>query len=474
MEAGDLYEEIDGVVYSRNEAKLWCQSHTLNIQNVQVMRLEYLHSLALSQTKFVLQIKFIVNTGNLIYEFKFNDPSSHKFKETGGRFWSSAFESLGNARAFRVGALCSIDLVKEGSNWNLSLNGFKYVKIKGTFNPSDLIISLAHPGDGIDVDRFNVYKTNFVRFKSLFNTFLVNNENHQPSKIHTYILMMNTDQLISMKLRDAVDITSIKTEKDFNVSLEKDENKEKPDKKPSEEVKPQPKPSPQPQPKPVPVDENSNKKNDPGNNIEKTGEEAKIPVVETEPNIPVNITEKRSNVKSKLKRIEKYRLFSTEIERIFEECKSYYIKLGFDSIQAELIIFQFGVTFCTSKNAIGDLTSHLIWENDKGENIRLKKSDHVRLLNSLTKTVCNVERLMLRYYSPKILTLLKEGALVPGWYHANKRGFKPEYAYLACDFYDPSKLRLSEQELQAINSDQNYVLLKNKHRRSIVNVNQLY
>lgn len=474
MESKDFYEEGDGQVITRADKYMWCQSHTMSILQVSDMSFSFLNTQDVTNSKFLFQIKIGVPEGNLIYEYKFNNTHSHSFRQSGGRTWSNAFDNLGSPRILKLGVTNDITFKRESRDWIMSVNGFRYVKIKGIYNPNDMIISLTYPANELQLASNKVYQSDFVRFKSVFSEIKLNGEDFQPKTIRCYVLNLNSNKVTNLKISKPLEFLNVKSLADLNIEeLNKDPPLPEPVKPdpPEEKVK-HPDPSPEPL-KPVPPVPK------PSDNNDKPGESDKIKPNPTPspvdiPIKPGNVSDINFSVKSNIKGIERHRLFNLEIEDIFKKCVDYYVKLGFGEDQAELIIFQMGVSFCTSKNSIGDLTSHLIWEDSKGKLIRLRKSDHVKYMNSLTKFSCNVERLVLRYYSEKILNLLKNGSLVPASHHAKRRGVKQEFAYLVTDFFDYGKLKLSDQELQVLNSDMQYVLLKNKHRRSIVNVNQLY
>nr|WMW30042.1 minor coat protein [Soybean mild yellows Bangladesh virus] len=474
MDAEDFYEEIDGNIVTRADKFMWCQSHGISIKDVNELAFTFTNSSEVGSSLFVFQIKIIIPDGNLIYEYKFNNSQSHTFRQAGGRTWTNAYEIVGSPRILRPGVTNNIIIKKENMDWVLSVNGFRYVRIKGVYNPTDMSISLAYPALDYIPDKSKLYITDFVRFRSLFTGLTLNGNDFQPKTVRTYFLNMTNNSNVNMKIGKALEFTSIKSLKDFNIRDEQtvDEQKPKPIPVPEPEVEkaPIPNPTPKPTPEPAPARDDDKQK---VIEVDRPSVSPSIPNVDTVIK-PGTVIDPKFQSFSKVKGIERYRLYNSEIEDIFSKCVAHYVKMGFDKTQAELIIFQMGVSFCTSKNSIGDLTLHLIWENESGKLIRIKKSDHVKYLNSLTKFPCNVERIVLRYYSERILDLLKSGVLIPASNHAKKRGVKQEFAYLVTDFFDFGKLKLSDQELQVVNSDLQYVLLKNKHRRSIVNVNQLY
>ncbi|ADU25039.1 p77 [Diodia vein chlorosis virus] len=160
-------------------------------------------------------------------------------------------------------------------------------------------------------------------------------------------------------------------------------------------------------------------------------------------------------------------------DRLFNQMVEYYVRLGFPEDQAEFIIYQFAVSFCTSKNSTTDRKNFIHWRNKDGAIRILSKGKHSRLFQSLTNFPCNVERTVLAGRSDKILKLLRDRQLLWPYKNAEKRGIKPEFAYMACDFLKVDKAVLSEEEQLAITSQRMYVNLSNKHKRSIVSVNQI-
>lgn len=160
-------------------------------------------------------------------------------------------------------------------------------------------------------------------------------------------------------------------------------------------------------------------------------------------------------------------------EEIFNRAKKFYVDVGVPPEDVELLIFQMAVSFCTSKNSMGDSSSALFWKTRDGNISKFLKSSHSRLLNSMSKIPCNVERILMRNRSEKILGLLRSKRLEWPFNQAIRRGLKPEYAYMACDFLDLKNLQLTEGEQLAITSVSMYSNLRNKHKRTIVNVNQI-
>nr|QYA73017.1 minor coat protein [Sweet potato chlorotic stunt virus]QYA73060.1 minor coat protein [Sweet potato chlorotic stunt virus]QYA73206.1 minor coat protein [Sweet potato chlorotic stunt virus]QYA73216.1 minor coat protein [Sweet potato chlorotic stunt virus] len=167
-------------------------------------------------------------------------------------------------------------------------------------------------------------------------------------------------------------------------------------------------------------------------------------------------------------------LSKLEDEKIFNNMIKYYESKGLTQRQAELLIYQMGVSFCTSVNSCANSNLHLIVSKPDGSLLKVSKSDHVMRMQMLCKKYCNVERTLLRNRSDKIFRLLKAKVLVLPLKHARVRGIKPEMAHMACDFMDYTTIPLSDEEVLALNSIQRFVLMRNKHRRSIVNVNQLF
>nr|BAC66368.1 duplicated coat protein [Cucumber yellows virus] len=161
------------------------------------------------------------------------------------------------------------------------------------------------------------------------------------------------------------------------------------------------------------------------------------------------------------------------LRRIFEKVRKHYVDSGIKESDAELLIYQMGVSFCTSKNAMSDNSNFIFWKTVSGTNKRFSKSAHSRMLNNQTSQCCNVERLLLRSRSLLIFNLLKRKQLEWPHLHAQRRGLRPEFAYMACDFYDLKALPLSEAEILALNESHKYSLFRNKHKRTIVNVNQI-
>nr|QAV52483.1 minor coat protein [Sweet potato chlorotic stunt virus] len=190
-------------------------------------------------------------------------------------------------------------------------------------------------------------------------------------------------------------------------------------------------------------------------------------------------TEKVDNQKEKfeefaLKAIVYQPISKIDDERIFNSIIKHYVSKGLSSWQAELVAYQMGVSFCTSVNSCANSNLNLIVTKSDGSLLRVSKADHVMRLQLLCSKYCNVERTLLRNRSDKIFRLLKANILTPPYRHARNRGLKPDMAHMACDFMDYSTIPLSDEENLALTSIQRYVLMKNKHRRSIVNVNQLY
>nr|QHB15122.1 minor coat protein [Lettuce chlorosis virus] len=474
MDREDFYEDVDGQIMIRADNNMWCQSHGMSILDIEDLTFNYLHSAEVNNSKFIFQIKITIPDGHLVYEFKFNDVKSHTFRQAGGKTWSNAYDVIGTPRALRVGVNQSINLKKERGDWILTVNGFRYIKIKGVYSPTDVALSLAYPIGDTTFDRKKLYITDFVRFKSVFQRISLNGNEFQPKSIRTYTLNLNTNDAMNMKIGRPLELVNIENISDFNIREE--DTTPKPIPKPNDDLPPEVEKKPIPQPEPEKQKPDVPKPNDnskPGGSVDPPNPIPPFPENKT-PIKPSDVTDLSENVKSNIQAVERFKLYHTEIEDIFSKCVKHYVDKGFSAGQAELIIYQMGISFCTSKNSMGDLNSHLVWKRDDGKLIRLRKCDHVKLLNSLSRRTCNVERIVLRYYSDRILELLKKGALVPGFHHAKRRGVKQEYAYLVTDFFDYDKLRVSDQELQVMTSDLNYVLLKNKHKRSIVNVNQLY
>lgn len=205
------------------------------------------------------------------------------------------------------------------------------------------------------------------------------------------------------------------------------------------------------------------------------------PVVDLEGNKEVSLIQDQSaqstvlpTEKSKLVSTNHFTLSPSEDKNIFERVIEKYQSMGFSKDQAKLIIYQLGVTFGTSRNCMGDSVSSLVWTTNDGQNVKLSKGTHSSFLNSLSKRKCNVERELLRRRSSEILALLRARRLVYPERLSRKKGMDYPYSYMACDFLDYSTLSLTQEELLALNSGQQYVRLHNKHRRSIVNVSQLY
>nr|QPB11221.1 minor coat protein [Sweet potato chlorotic stunt virus] len=161
-------------------------------------------------------------------------------------------------------------------------------------------------------------------------------------------------------------------------------------------------------------------------------------------------------------------------ERIFNSMVKWYVSQGVSSRQAEYLIYQMGVSFCTSMNSCANTNLKLVVSKSDGSLLQVSKAEHVLRMQLLCSKYCNVERTLLRNRSDAIFKLLKARILVPPIRHARNRGLKPNMAHMACDFMDYSNIPLSDEEQLALTSIQRYVLTKNKNRRSIVNVNQLY
>nr|ACL13305.1 CPm [Cucurbit yellow stunting disorder virus]QTH19338.1 minor coat protein [Cucurbit yellow stunting disorder virus] len=459
MDREDFIDVGSDDLNTRRNGVLWCQSFNANVNKLKKFELKYIYTDRLNLSLFTLQLKFKLSRGNVLYEIKFNDPKSHNFKQVGLTWWSNAFEKLDSAKPNRIGYISTILIFPEGNDLIFSVNGFRFVKLFKSFDPTDLVISLTHPIQDIQIENAKDYCSNHVPWESVFMSCDLDNESIIPKSVNCYALDLNTNNVKSLEKLAAIDISQVKSSKDLNV-------REK-----SDEVKPKPKPK---------EDDSTEKKDEKSkdgsdqteNKQKKEADEKKNP--SEEPKTDPTVEEKPREVNSKLKGVERYPINRQELKKVFEGAVEHYVKGGFSRSQAELIIFQMGVSFCTSKNSIGDIHSHLLWEKEDGKIVRVRKGEHVKMLYSFVRTPCNIERAMLRMYSSQIFKLLKDGVLVPGWSHVKRRNFKEEYAYMACDFYDFSSIKLSEQEKLAANSAQNYVLLKNKHKRSIVNVNQLW
>ncbi|UVK78308.1 MAG: major coat protein [Plant associated closterovirus 2] len=169
-----------------------------------------------------------------------------------------------------------------------------------------------------------------------------------------------------------------------------------------------------------------------------------------------------------------YQPFSSQEDtRIFNSMVKWYVEKGLTAKQAELVIYQMGISFCTSVNSCANTNLSLIATKSDGSLLRFTKADHVTRLQLLTNKYCNVERTLLRNRSDIIFKLLKARVLVPPVRHAKTRGLKADMAHMACDFMDYASIPLSDEEILALSTVQRFVAMKNKHRRSIVNVNQL-
>nr|WLT68068.1 minor coat protein [croton golden spot associated virus C] len=464
MENDDFVENLDGQLVIKADKNMWCQSHNMTLSEIIDLSLTFTTTTTVMLSKFLFHIKITIPDGYLIYEYKFNNSHSHTFRQSGGKILSNAYDTIASPRTLKPGENNVVRLNKEGQDWFLSINGFRYIRIKGIYKPTEMIMSLAYPAENITLDSSSIYLTDFIKFKSLFHTSSLNGNDFQPKYIKCYILNLNNNSTINLKIGKALDFDNIKTIADFNIRENKstsNTNHESTTTVSSVNLSVKPD---------INANINTVLKPIEGNNtISQTFESQVNAQVKS-----VEDIEQTQSTRSKVKSIERSKLTVVEIEELFRKCCDHYLRKGFDEHQPELIIFQMGVSFCTSRNSIGDLVSHLIWERSDGKFVRIKKCDHVKLLNSLCKINCNIERVMLRHYSNRILTLLKAGLLTPAYHHANQRGIKSEFAYLVTDFFDYGKLKLSDQELQVLNSDMQYVLLKTKHRRSIVNVNQLY
>nr|WIA47371.1 minor coat protein [chieh-qua chlorotic virus]WIA47397.1 minor coat protein [chieh-qua chlorotic virus] len=469
MDAEDFVDVEDGNLVTRAPGVLWCQSYSFSINSLQNLNLKYVYSDFLINSEFSLQIKFKLNKGDVLYDFKFKDARSHNFKQSGLNWWSTAFDKLDNARANRSGNISEILIFAEGNALIFSINGFRFVKIHKTFNPSDIVISLTYPITNTNIIRSKEYCCEHINWNSLFSSITFNRQDINLEPSSCYIIDLNNKSVKQLSKVNKLSINTIKNESDLRIRDV--DQKPEPNPKPKDEDKPKPKPKDDVD---KPSDKEDGKKDPikPDPKVEK--DDFKNKDFPDEPKESVTINEKRESENTKLKSVERFSLTKTELKEVFDKALEHYIQRGFSKTQAELIIFQMGVSFCTSKNSVGDMHSHFIWQKENGNYVRIRKCEHVKMLLSLVRTPCNVERALLRQYSSRCLELLKEGKLVPGWTHAKKRGFKEEFAYLACDFIDPSHIKLSEEEKMAINSAQNYVLLKNKHKRSIVNVNQLW
>lgn len=185
------------------------------------------------------------------------------------------------------------------------------------------------------------------------------------------------------------------------------------------------------------------------------------------------ITQDEKQSDSGIKAIVYQPFSSQEDTRIFNSMINWYVDKGLSAKQAELVIYQMGVSFCTSTNSCANTNLSLIVNKTDGSLLRLKKSDHVTRLQLLTNKYCNVERTLLRNRSDTIFKLLKARVLFPPVRHAKTRGLKADMAHMACDFMDYASIPLSDEEILALSTVQRFVAMKNKHRRSIVNVNQL-
>nr|WLT68061.1 minor coat protein [croton golden spot associated virus C] len=464
MDYEDFIETIDNQVVTRADNNMWCQSHNMLLSDVSDLSLTIATTSDMMSSKFIFHIKITIPDGYLIYEYRFNDNKSHTFRQSGGKTWSNAYDTIGSPRMLKLGADNVIRIYKDNQDWLLAINGFKYIKIKSIYKPTDMILSFAYPIGNFTLNKSKSYITDFVRIKSIFKVSLLNNNDFQPRYIRCYLLNLNSNDSFNLKVGNALQFNTIKSTQDLNIREEEVEKSKPVNTSPTQS-------------------DDNNTPTKTSSKLEAQSDKSEMSnvidlnksdvMLETSTK-PIEDIEQNMLAKSKIKGVERYKLTNSEIELLFKKLVDHYIKKGFDEYQAELIIFQMGISFCTSKNSIGDLTSNLIWERSDGKTIRLRKSDHVKFLYNLCKVNCNLERVILKYYSEKILRLLKNGQLIPAVHHANRRGIKSEFAYLFSDFFDYSKLKLSDQELQVLNSDMQYISLKTKHRRSIVNVNQLF
>uniref|UniRef100_A0AAU6NE80 Minor coat protein n=1 Tax=Yam virus 1 TaxID=3123105 RepID=A0AAU6NE80_9CLOS len=465
MEADDLIVEEYEQLTPRANNYIWGQSFSLPLNQItNSLELSYLYSSDVVSSPLSLQVKFIIPNGNVAYQFIFKNPDSHSVKQTGGNNWFSAFTKLADARANRVGQEARITILKEKQNYILSLNGWRFIEISGSYNPSDVIVTLLYQPIEENFSIINNHSSNFIKFLSLFRVINLNNSEFKPNLVSVYLIDSITNRKISLKIDRIIDFYSVKSYTDLNI---KEIDVPKP-KEPSTDKEKQSEPSVTQQEKVVEQKPGEKKKED----IDKSN--SQVVLTEADKEKVNKMAEEKKLGASKLKKIETNKLGRDDMEEIFEKAKMFYMKRGLSSEQSELLIYQMGVSFCTSRNSIGDLNSHLVWTTEKGENIKIFKGYHVRLLTALCKTVCNVERLILKNKSKIILELLRSEILKLPLNHARKRGIKPQFAYLACDFLDLSGVNLSEEEQLALNSSMHYVLMKNKHKRSIVNVNQLF
>ncbi|ALE18224.1 minor coat protein [Tetterwort vein chlorosis virus] len=474
MDLEDLFSEDKSELLVRANNDIWSQSVGMNLKNIRRLELRYKYGSGEMETNYILHLKFIIPDGNLIHEFSFNHPGSHKFKQTGGRFWSSAFDELEKCRPNKIGHLGHFSVVEEGDYYYLAVNGWRHVRVKKSHQPTDLIISLVNTDTSGILDPAVQYQSNFVKWNSLFSEITLNNVKSEIKAVTISMTRSNTGKRTDLKPAQGLDFENARRFSDLNVKeVGRDDDN-------NDNIKP-PKPNiPDDNIKPKPKNDSINP---PGPKPEGKGDEEGKDVdnsnVKPEPNLvvdPSTIIDVSNSIstRSKLRGVGRYALRYDVLESIMKKMIAYYVTMGFDDIQAKLIIYQFGVSFCTSKNSTADKGSHLLWDTKDGRVLQLKKCDHVRMLNRLSPEPCNVERLLLRSRSKEIFQLLKNGVLKTSLVHCKKRSLKPEWAYLACDFYDLSVLDLSESELLALNSPALYVLLRNKHKRSIVNVNQLH
>nr|UYO08063.1 minor coat protein duplication [Crinivirus sp.] len=389
-----------------------------------------------SSLKAIFSIRFIIPNGVIVYSFNTAEIKGHSIQQHGGSLITYGYWIVDPPRKINADVSCPFKIFKTEADVMISLFGWRCYGIKGSFSPSKIQICISLPVNDYKLSKDKKYLSNYLIFEEFINNLKVNNNIYT---IKSFFLLYSdrvrnyTHPLTlvkSLKLSEIKDSSDLKilemndqiTKPISNVAVEKPAN--------TVEVKPMEKP----------IDNLVVQEIGPSKNFVTTNSS---------------------------------RISLDADSKIFEFAVSYYKAKGISAEDSKLLIYQMGVSFCTSKNAISDNNHYLIWKDNNGKAKRFYKSAHSRMLNSLIELPCNIERLLLRNRSDEILDLLRKKALEWPLNHAIRRGIKPEFAYLACDFFDLKKAVLSEQEMLALNSTQFYVQMRHKHKRVIVNVNQL-
>lgn len=150
-------------------------------------------------------------------------------------------------------------------------------------------------------------------------------------------------------------------------------------------------------------------------------------------------------------------------------------KFGITKDNARLLIFQFGISFSTSKENLNNITNNIVVENDKGGFVKILKIDYLnKLYGSIPEShTYNLERVLLRHYAQEILILLRSKVLEWPRKLARNKGIFEQYAYMACDFFDTAELELTEAETTALTTVKSWTMNHYKKKRQIVNSSQL-